>query len=78
MLLICVHLHLVRFYRAICWKSNYLSEPPMQWGGLLSLKETEINISALEDTFPVMEETNPSLAFIPMLAFTVTFTLIAY
>lgn len=50
----------------------------MQWGGLLSLKETEINISALEDTFPVMEATNLTLAFIPMLAFTVTFTLIAY
>lgn len=31
-----------------CWESNYLSEPPMQWGGLLSLKHTEINISALE------------------------------
>ena len=35
-----------------CWKSNYLSKPPMQWGGLLSLKDTEINISALEETFP--------------------------
>lgn len=50
----------------------------MQWGGLLSLKETEINISALEDTFPVMEARNLTLAFILMLAFTVTFALIAY
>lgn len=74
----CVYLHPVRPYRAICWKSNYLSVPPMQWGGLLSLKETEINISALEDTFPVMEARNLTLAFILMLAFTVTFALIAY
>lgn len=61
-----------------CWKSNYLSALPMQWGGLLSLKDTEINIWAPEETFPVMEATNLSRAFALMLAFTVTFTLIAY
>lgn len=35
-----------------CWKSNYLYELPMQRGGLLSLKDTEINISAGRKHFP--------------------------
>ena len=35
----------------------------MQWGGLLSLKDTEINIPAMEKTSSVMEETNQSGAF---------------
>lgn len=42
------------------------------------MKDTEINISALEEAFPVMEATNLSQAFALMLAFTVTFTFIAY
>lgn len=77
-LLISMYLHLVTVYHATCWKSNYLSEPPMQRGGLLGLKDTEINISAPEETFPVTEATNLSRAFTLMLAFTVAFPLIAY
>lgn len=41
------------------------------------MKDTEINISALEETFPVTEAANQSQAFALMLAFTVTFTFTA-
>lgn len=56
-LFICILLGSIMLSKT-CWKSNYLSEPPKQWGGLLSLKDTEINISALGETFPIMQATN--------------------
>lgn len=50
----------------------------MQWGGLLGLKHAEINIATLEYTLPITEATNLSRAFTLLLAFTMTFGLIAY
>lgn len=50
----------------------------MRRGGLLSLKDTEIDTSALKEAHPITEATNLSRTSTQMLAFTMTFTLIAY